>query len=100
MKLTEIVTPDRVGLLPPGSSPSKRQVLEHIADLLVRQVTGRVRWRESVQWLATDGGVTTFAELGAGKVLTGMSKRIAPEANSVALNSAADFEAFAASLKA
>lgn len=71
-----------------------------IADLLVRQVTGRVRWRESVQWLATDGGVTTFAELGAGKVLTGMSKRIAPEANSVALNSAADFEAFAASLKA
>ena len=73
---------------------------DEIADLLVRQVTGRVRWRESVQWLATDGGVTTFAELGAGKVLTGMSKRIAPEANSVALNGAADFEAFAASLKA
>ncbi len=71
-----------------------------IADLLVRQVTGRVRWRESVQWLATDGGVTTFAELGAGKVLTGMSKRIAPEATSVALNGAADFEAFAGSLKA
>jgi len=73
---------------------------DEIADLLVRQVTGRVRWRESVQWLAGEGGVTTFAELGAGKVLTGMSKRIAPEANSVALNSAADFEAFAASLKA
>lgn len=73
---------------------------DEIADLLVRQVTGRVRWRESVQWLATDGGVTIFAELGAGKVLTGMSKRIAPEANSVALNSGADFEAFAASLKA
>jgi [acyl-carrier-protein] S-malonyltransferase len=70
-----------------------------IADLLVRQVTDRVRWRESVQWLATDGGVTTFAELGAGKVLTGMSKRIAPEVTSVALNGAADFEAFAASLK-
>ncbi len=73
---------------------------DEIADLLVRQVTGRVRWRESVQWLASDGGVTTFAELGAGKVLTGMSKRIAPEANSVALNSTADFEVFAASLKA
>jgi [acyl-carrier-protein] S-malonyltransferase len=70
-----------------------------IADLLVQQVTGRVRWRESVQWLATDGAVTTFAELG-GKVLTGMSKRIAPDANSVALTGAADFEAFAASLKA
>ncbi|WP_026172508.1 ACP S-malonyltransferase [Asticcacaulis benevestitus] len=71
-----------------------------IADLLVKQVTGRVRWRESVQWLAGEGGVTTFAELGAGKVLTGMSKRIAPEAVSVALNGAADFDAFAASLKA
>jgi [acyl-carrier-protein] S-malonyltransferase len=72
---------------------------DEIADLLVRQVTGRVRWRESVQWLANEGGVTTFAELGAGKVLTGMSKRIAPEANSVALNNAADFEAFKALLK-
>ena len=70
-----------------------------IADLLVQQVTGRVRWRESVQWLATEGAVTTFAELG-GKVLTGMSKRIAPDATSIALVEAADFEAFAASLKA
>lgn len=70
-----------------------------IAGLLVQQVTGRVRWRESVQWLAGEGNVTNFAELGAGKVLTGMSKRIAPDANSVALNSAADFEAFAAALK-
>ena len=70
-----------------------------IIDLLVQQVTGRVRWRESVQWLGTGGGVTTFAELG-GKVLTGMSKRIAPEANSVALTGAADFEAFAESHKA
>lgn len=70
-----------------------------IAGLLVSQVTGRVRWRESMQWLAGEGGVTAFAELGAGKVLTGIAKRIAPEANAVALNGAADFEAFAASLK-
>jgi len=71
-----------------------------IAGLLVDQVTGRVRWRESVLWLAGEGGVTTFAELGAGKVLTGMVKRIAPEAQGLALNAAADFEAFAESLKA
>lgn len=70
-----------------------------IADLLVQQVTGRVRWRESVQWLAGEGGATTIAELGAGKVLTGMIKRIAPEVTAVALNGAADFEAFAQSLK-
>ena len=67
---------------------------DEIAGLLVAQVTGRVRWRESVMWLAGEGQTTVFAELGAGKVLTGMGKRIAPEAGSVALNGAADFEAF------
>jgi len=46
-----------------------------IADLLVEQVTGRVRWRESVEWLA-ESGVDTFWEIGAGKVLTGLSRRI------------------------
>ncbi|HEX7799764.1 MAG TPA: ACP S-malonyltransferase [Asticcacaulis sp.] len=71
---------------------------DEIAGLLVAQVTGRVRWRESVMWLAGEGQTTVFAELGAGKVLTGMGKRIAPEAGSVALNGAADFEAFAKEL--
>jgi [acyl-carrier-protein] S-malonyltransferase len=71
---------------------------EAIRRQLVEQVTGRVRWRESVEWLAGDGGVTRFAELGAGKVLTGMVKRIAPDAEGVALNAPADLEAFAKSL--
>jgi len=71
---------------------------ETIRRQLVEQVTGRVRWRESIEWLAGEGGVTRFAELGAGKVLTGMVKRIAPDAESVALNAPADLEAFAASL--
>jgi [acyl-carrier-protein] S-malonyltransferase len=71
---------------------------EAIRRQLVEQVTGRVRWRESVEWLAGEGGVTRFAELGAGKVLTGMVKRIAPDAQGVALNAPADLEAFAASL--
>jgi [acyl-carrier-protein] S-malonyltransferase len=71
---------------------------EAIRRQLVEQVTGRVRWRESVEWMAGEGGVTRFAELGAGKVLTGMVKRIAPDADAVALNAPADLEAFAASL--
>jgi [acyl-carrier-protein] S-malonyltransferase len=71
---------------------------ETIRRLLVEQVTGRVRWRESVEWLAGEGGVTRFAEAGAGKVLSGMAKRIAPDAEAVALNSPADLEAFAKSL--
>jgi [acyl-carrier-protein] S-malonyltransferase len=71
---------------------------DEIRRLLVRQVTGRVRWRESVLWMAGEGGVDHFVELGAGKVLTGMSKRIAPEAQSVALNTPLDLETFAQSL--
>ncbi|MFY7850413.1 MAG: malonyl CoA-acyl carrier protein transacylase, partial [Brevundimonas sp.] len=54
--------------------------------------------RESMDWMATGGGVTRFAEIGSGKVLTGMAKRIAPEAESLALNSPEDIEAFAKSL--
>ena len=47
-----------------------------IADLLVEQVTGRVRWRESVEAME-DRGVDLMIEVGAGKVLTGLAKRIA-----------------------
>ena len=71
---------------------------ELIRGLLVEQVTGRVRWRESMIWLAGEGGVTRFAEAGAGKVLSGMVKRIAPDAEATPLNGPADLEAFAKSL--
>jgi [acyl-carrier-protein] S-malonyltransferase len=71
---------------------------EAIRRQLVEQVTGRVRWRESVEWMAGEGGVARFAELGVGKVLTGMVKRIAPDAEGLALNTPADLEAFAKSL--
>jgi [acyl-carrier-protein] S-malonyltransferase len=70
---------------------------EAIRRMLVEQVTGRVRWRESVSWMA-ENGVTRFAEAGAGKVLSGMAKRIAPDAEAVPLNTPADLEAFAGSL--
>jgi [acyl-carrier-protein] S-malonyltransferase len=69
-----------------------------IRALLVDQVTGRVRWRESMTWMAEEGGVTWFAEAGAGKALTGMARRIAPDAQAMALNTPADLEAFAKAL--
>jgi [acyl-carrier-protein] S-malonyltransferase len=50
-----------------------------IVKSLVAQVTGTVRWRESIQFMA-QAGVTTFYEVGAGKVLTGLNKRIADAA--------------------
>jgi [acyl-carrier-protein] S-malonyltransferase len=51
-----------------------------------------------MEWLAGDGGVTRFAEIGAGKVLTGIATRIAPDAQTSALGAPADLEAFAKSL--
>ncbi|MDN5786244.1 ACP S-malonyltransferase [Pseudorhodobacter sp.] len=48
---------------------------DRVRALLVAQVTGEVRWRESVQWLAR-AGITEFWEIGAGKALSGMIKRI------------------------
>jgi [acyl-carrier-protein] S-malonyltransferase len=65
-----------------------------IRRLLVEQVTGRVRWRESVAWMAGQG-VTETVEIGAGKALSGMVRRIAKEIETRAVNSAADVQALA-----
>ena len=70
---------------------------EVLRRLLVEQVTGRVRWRESMEWMAGEGSVTRFAEIGSGKVLAGMAKRIAPDAESLSLNTPEDLEVFAKS---
>lgn len=60
------------------------------ADVLA-QMTSRVRWTESVRWLRAQG-VTTFAETGTGSVLTGLIKRIEPEALTLSLGNPADFD--------
>ncbi len=64
-----------------------------IVDTLVAQVTGRVRWRETVQWLASNG-IETVVEAGAGKVLTGLARRIDRNLTGIALSTPADIEAF------
>ena len=71
-----------------------------IRQRLVEQVTGVVRWTESVTWLTGAGGVTHLAELGTGKVLTGLAKRINGEAVATAIGSPADIDAFVAELSA
>jgi len=65
---------------------------DDIRARLVEQVTATVRWSESVTFMAGTGGVTRFAELGAGKVLTGLAKRLAPDAEATALGLPADIE--------
>ena len=64
-----------------------------IRELLVRQVTGTVRWRECVLTMAA-AGCDRFVEIGAGKILTGLMKRNAPEATASAINNPADVEVF------
>jgi len=65
---------------------------------LVTQVTGRVRWRESIEWMAKND-IETFAEPGTGKVLTVMLRRIVKGVEGVALNSPEALEAFAQKIK-
>jgi [acyl-carrier-protein] S-malonyltransferase len=68
-----------------------------IRTRLVEQVTGMVRWRESVAWLGS-AGVRTFVEVGAGKVLSGLAKRIVPAVETLAVGTPADIEAAVAAL--
>ena len=63
-----------------------------IRQFLVEQVTGSVRWRESVQFMA-EQGVTEFWEIGAGKALSGMIKRIAPGVETKAVGTPEDVAA-------
>jgi [acyl-carrier-protein] S-malonyltransferase len=66
-----------------------------IAKLLVAQVTATVRWRESVAYMAARG-VTRFYEIGAGKVLTGLNRRIAEGASATAIGTPEDIDIFKA----
>jgi [acyl-carrier-protein] S-malonyltransferase len=66
---------------------------EEIAARLVTQVTGQVRWRETVEWLASKG-VTNLVEIGTGKVLTGLARRISKDVSGSAINSIEDIDAF------
>lgn len=81
-------------LAAPVSDPAE------IRQRLIEQVTGVVRWTESVTWLTHEGGVTHLYELGTGKVLTGLAKRINAEAAASAVGSPADIDALVAELTA
>ncbi|MCJ8144139.1 ACP S-malonyltransferase [Ancylobacter sp. A5.8] len=68
---------------------------DEIRALLVRQVTSTVRWRESVAFMA-DAGVTRLVEVGSGKVLSGLTKRIVRTLTATSVGTPEDVAAFAA----
>ncbi|MGF9562415.1 ACP S-malonyltransferase [Neorhizobium sp. JUb45] len=70
---------------------------DEIANLLVTQVTGQVRWRETVEWFGANG-ITTLYEVGSGKVLTGLARRIDKNISGVAVNAPADIDAAIAAI--
>ena len=70
---------------------------DEIARRLVEQVTGQVRWRETVEWFAANN-VTTLYEIGSGKVLTGLARRIDKSVTGIAVNTPADIDATVAAL--
>jgi [acyl-carrier-protein] S-malonyltransferase len=82
------------------SNVTAATVLEpaEIKVLLVRQVTGMVRWRDSVAYMA-DHGVHTLFEIGAGRVLTGLAKRIRPDVDSRSVGAPDDVSSFGDRLK-
>jgi [acyl-carrier-protein] S-malonyltransferase len=73
------------------------QSASEIASLLVEQVTGQVRWRETIEWFGKNG-VTTLYEIGAGKVLTGLARRINKEMSGIAVGTPDDIDAAIAAL--
>lgn len=79
--------------LVPNVSLEPTQDAQIIKKLLVEQVTGRVRWRETIEFFGAQK-IDTFLEIGAGSVLTGMSKRTAPDAKHFALSSVDEFKKY------
>lgn len=66
---------------------------EQIRQCLIQQVTGTVRWRESINYMASHG-ITDIVEIGAGKVLSGLAKRINSKINSFNIEYSKDFSEF------
>ncbi|MGL4488265.1 MAG: ACP S-malonyltransferase [Rhizobiaceae bacterium] len=70
---------------------------DEIATRLVSQVTGQVRWRETVEWFASNN-VTNLVEIGTGKVLTGLARRISKDVSGTSINSVEDIDTFLGTL--
>ena len=88
-------------LVPVVNNIKARPVIDpdDLREDLVEQVTGRVRWRETIEWMASEGEIDTLVEPGCGKVLTVMLRRIVKGLDGNQLDSPEALEAFAKKIK-
>lgn len=95
MKTALSTVPCSDPIIPVISNITARPILksEKIKDLLVQQICGMVRWRESVDYMS-NSGITTFVEVGTGQVLNGLVRRIAPQAKRYSLSTPESIETF------
>jgi [acyl-carrier-protein] S-malonyltransferase len=88
IKLIEFKNPSKKII---SNVTSKEIETSQIKNLLIKQIYSKVRWRESIMNINKQG-VNTFIEIGPGKVLSGLSRRIAKENKSTSINSVKDIE--------
>jgi [acyl-carrier-protein] S-malonyltransferase len=86
------IAPPAVPLVANVTAAAERDP-DTIGRLLIEQVTGLVRWRESVLFMKAEG-VTSLVEIGAGKVLSGLAKRIDRDLTAISIQGPADIDAF------
>jgi len=86
------LAPPRVDVFANVTAAPERDA-ETIRELLIAQITGRVRWRESVTAMV-EAGAETFVEAGAGKVLTGLARRIAKQAQALNVGTPTELDRF------
>ena len=89
--LSDVAMNDPIVPLIANVSAQPIQNAEKIRELLVEQVTGQVRWRETIEWLGQNG-VETLMEVGSGKVLSGLARRINRDLKSVNVSAFEDIE--------
>jgi [acyl-carrier-protein] S-malonyltransferase len=87
------VSPPQIAIVNNADAAVLDASAEAVCDSLIRQITSPVKWRQSIQYMVSEG-VTQFVEIGAGRVLTNLVKRISPECDCFAISDVAGLESY------
>ena len=90
-KITETLFKDPKPSIISNVTANAENEVNKIKELLIKQITSMVKWRESVEYMINNG-VNEFIEIGPGKVLSGLVKRINKDVNVININSISDIK--------